>query len=149
MSSAWDRSTGVKLNAGLRLPIIALEYFAAGEALFSGEKNPEELHQFRLKTKHFRYTMELFESQYGARFGLLMKRLKPVQDALGEINDAATALAWMQQDDSPKAREYLTERIAKKSAGFEKYWKTIFNKAGERKRWQTVLAKPLRGTTEG
>ena len=81
-------------------------------------------------------------------FGALMKKLKPVQDALGEINDAATALGWMKESESAVAREYLIQRIAKKSAGFEEYWKKTFDKAGERARWQAVLARPLRGTKE-
>ena len=102
-----------------------------------------------MRTKHFRYTLELFEEQYGVRFAALMKKLKPVQDSLGEINDAATALAWMKTDESAQARTYLEQRIAKKSAGFEEYWSKVFDKPGERKRWQSVLAQPLRGTKEG
>ncbi len=149
MKSVWDSSAGVKENAALHLPGLAMEYFEAGAALFTGGNTPEELHRFRLRTKHFRYTMELFEGEYGVRFGALMKKLKPVQDALGEINDAATALMWMQEGEPAAAREFLSARIATKSAAFAEYWKKVFDKPGERKRWQTVLAQPLRGTKEG
>ncbi len=141
----WDSGAGVKENAALRLPEIADAYFIAGDGLFTGAQTPEELHEFRLKTKHFRYTLELFEEQYGFRFSLLMKRLKPVQDALGDINDAATALHWMQDGESGAAREYLTARIEDKSKAFEKYWRSAFQKKGERERWAAVLSRPLRG----
>lgn len=145
VSSRWDGGLEVNENAAIQLPALALEYFGAGDKLFSGSKTPEELHQFRLKTKHFRYTLELFEEQYGFRFSTLMKRLKPVQDALGDINDAATALAWMQDGESGVATEYLTARITDKSGKFEKYWRTAFQKKGERERWAAILGRPLRG----
>ncbi len=141
MKVRWRGKLTVAENAATVLPKVAIEYFAAGEALFAGERKPKELHEFRLKTKHFRYTMELFEEHYGPRFMALMKRLKPVQDALGEINDAATALAWLKVDDSAEVKQFLAESITRKSARFEKYWKTVFDKPGERKRWVSVLGR--------
>ncbi len=141
MKSPWRGKLTVEENAAVALPKMAVAYFAAGSALWAGDKKPEELHAFRLKTKHFRYTLELFEETYGPAFGTLMKRLKPVQDALGEINDAATALAWLTPDDSAEVKAFLNARIAEKSAKFEKYWKGNFDKPGERKRWLTVLAR--------
>ncbi len=55
----------------------------------------------------------------------------------------------MKDGESPEARLYLSDRIAKKITVFEEYWKMVFDKAGERKRWTTVLSRPLRGTKEG
>ncbi len=141
MKVRWRGKLTVEENAAALLPKVAIRYFVSGSALFAGKQKPEELHEFRLKTKHFRYTMELFEEHYGPRFLALMKRLKPVQDALGEINDAATALAWLKVDDSAEVKQFLAERITAKSARFEKYWKTVFDKPGERKRWITVLGR--------
>ena len=128
-------------NAATVLPRLAVEYFEAGAALFESDRKPEELHAFRLKTKHFRYTMELFEEHYGPKFGVLMERLKPVQDALGEINDATTTLAWLAEGDSADVMRFLLARIAEKTARFEKSWKTVFDKPGERERWVAVLGR--------
>lgn len=141
MKSPWRGKLSVEESAAVALPELALAYFAAGSALGEGAQKPEELHKFRLKTKHFRYTLELFEETYGPAFGTLLKRLKPVQDALGEINDAATALAWLGRDDSTEVKAFLTTRIADQSARFEKHWKEIFDKPGARKHWVTVLGK--------
>jgi CHAD domain-containing protein len=142
MSVGWKGKGDVDETAARMLPRIAKEYFQAGEAVLAGGKSPEELHAFRLRTKHFRYTLELFEARYGRRFGALLKRLKPVQEALGDINDVATALAWLRPDESPAATEFLQKRIVSKRKRFEQYWKTVFDKDGERIRWATVLAKP-------
>lgn len=149
MSAAWKGKVRVDECVAGVLPAVANEYFAAGEALFAGSKSPQEMHEFRLRTKHFRYTLELFEPRYGQKFSLLLKRLKPVQEALGDINDAATALAWLQPDESAKARQFLEKRIASKSKRFEQYWKTVFDKDGERVRWAKVLAQPLQTVVAG
>jgi len=138
----WAAKDSVRSNAGRVLPKIARAYFEAGTALFAGEKTPERLHEFRLRTKHFRYTLELFEEHYDARFATLLKRLKPVQEALGDINDAATALAWLAEEDAAAVKQRITDRIARQSARFERYWTTVFDKAGEQTRWLTVLAAP-------
>jgi len=142
MNAAWKGKAHVDECVAGVLPGVANEYFAAGEALFAGGKSPREMHEFRLRTKHFRYTLELFEPRYGQRFSALLKRLKPVQEALGDINDAATALAWLKPDESAKAQQFLKKRIASKSKRFEQYWKTVFDKNGERNRWAKVLAQP-------
>ncbi len=138
----WAAKDTVGSNAARQLPALATAYFEAGEALFSGEKKPEHLHEFRLKTKHFRYTLELFDEEYGASFAALLKRLKPVQEALGEINDAATALAWLGAEECATLKQWLTDRIMRKAARFERYWAAVFDKPGERERWVTVLAAP-------
>ena len=148
MSAAWKGKVRVDECVAGVLPGVANEYFAAGEALFAGGKSPQEMHEFRLRTKHFRYTLELFEPRYGQKFSVLLKRLKPVQEALGDINDAATALAWLQPDESAKAKQFLEKRIASKSKRFEQYWKTVFDKDGERVRWAKVLSQPFQTVVE-
>ena len=67
------------------------KYWKASEKLLSKHLDFETLHKFRLRTKRYRYTLELFRDIDPAIDSELQK-LKPVQDLLGEINDCATAL---------------------------------------------------------
>ena len=148
MKHKWKPNDSVETNAAKQLPALALQYFEAGSHVLKTAAPPDELHQFRLLTKHFRYTLELFEKQYGRAFGALLKKLKPVQDALGEINDAATALSWLKEQESPPSRHFLADRIQQKIAAFQKYWKTTFDREGQRGHWAAVLSSP-RKTAEG
>ena len=48
---------------------------------------PEELHGFRLETKRFRYTLELFRPLYGPNLDRYLKALRELQGALGKVSD--------------------------------------------------------------
>ncbi len=138
VKAAWKKKVPVGENARVRLPAMALDYFEAGEQLFAEDGTPESLHRFRLRTKHFRYTLELFSDLYGPALGEQLERLKPVQDALGEINDCATTLAWL-NGTSAESQQFLKERMAKKSNAFKHHWRTKFDTPRERARWIRVL----------
>ncbi len=58
----------------------------------------EELHEVRKRTKRARYAAELATPTFGKPAKRLAKRLVQVQDELGELNDAATMLDWLEQD---------------------------------------------------
>src|SRR5580692_6953009 len=59
------RSKSASENARSILPKMARRYFEAGRKAIEGKRPPGELHAFRLKTKRFRYTLELFSPLYG------------------------------------------------------------------------------------
>src|SRR5689334_9355849 len=66
------------------------KYFDAGDQAFQGKISWEELHGFRLQSKRFRYTLELFEEFYGKPLQLRIQELKAIQNDLGDINDLVT-----------------------------------------------------------
>src|SRR5580698_2381850 len=74
-------------NARLVLPKMARKYFNAGRKAIEGKRPPDELHGFRLKTKQFRYTLELFRPVYGPNLDRYLKALRELQGALGKVSD--------------------------------------------------------------
>ena len=95
---AWESDQSIEDNLRRILPGLADEFFAAGRAAISEEASYQTLHKFRLQTKRFRYTLDLFERFYGAQMALGAKILKELQDRLGAINDCATTIDLLKRD---------------------------------------------------
>jgi len=133
----WAGEEAVEANARRVLPAMAREYFAAGRKIVSSEPDPAELHPFRLKTKQIRYTLEGFQGIYGESVTALLEKLKPVQDALGEVNDAVATRAEF--DLGKKFDGFLKKRAREKAKEFFKAWKKEFDVPGEEDKWVAEL----------
>jgi CHAD domain-containing protein len=94
------------------------------------------MHQFRLKTKRVRYTLELFETVYGDKTKPMMGSLKGLQAKLGAINDCATTLEMIRRDRG--AADAVRRLAGKREAEFRTYWKKHFGPRA-RVRWKAVL----------
>ncbi len=66
-------------------------------------------------------------------------RLKPVQDALGDVNDCVATRAVF--DPGKKFERFLKKRADKKAAKFYDVWTGQFDAAGEEEAWIEYLAK--------
>jgi len=86
----WEATKSVAANGRLVLPRLTARYLRAGKRLMDAELSPKELHNFRLKTKRFRYTLELFQPYYGASLEPRLEALRRIQQYLGAINDCRT-----------------------------------------------------------
>jgi CHAD domain-containing protein len=132
------------MNARMVLPMMAGEYFAAGRKMVAANREPKDLHPFRLATKRFRYTLEIFRDVYGPAMADRLKQLKPVQDALGAVNDC---VATREEFDSDrKFCDYLERRAVRKARDFYKSWINEFDAPGQEERWIRFLSrvpKPL------
>lgn len=136
----WDPVATAPANARANLPVLAGGYFAAGRKLLKGKHSHKVMHKFRLRTKHFRYTLELFRDVYGPGLEKRLALLKPVQDALGELNDCATA-AKLPGVDDPEVAAFLEKRMKKKIAQFASYWRETFDAPGAEEAWISYLAE--------
>jgi CHAD domain-containing protein len=127
----------VAANAREVLPKMARKYFQAGRDAVSAKRRPKELHGFRLQTKRFRYTLELFRPVYGPQMDRYLKALHELQGALGKISDYQAIQRVMPGDRVLKAqiRQALTRRV--KDLRHE--WRA-FDSEGELKRWRSYLA---------
>ncbi len=124
-------------NARRLLPRMIDELFQAGNRAARPGASHETMHQFRLKTKRVRYTLELFESVYGARTGRLLEWLKGLQEKLGAINDCAVTLGMIRSNRRVAA---AVRRLAKeRETEFRAYWKSGLGPRG-RTKWKAVLA---------
>ncbi len=124
-------------NARRILPKMLEDLFRAGNRAARPGASHETMHQFRLKTKRVRYTLELFEPVYGARLKPLIEWLKGLQEKLGAINDCAVTLEMIRGERGAAA---AVRRLARaRVEEFRIYWKRSFGPR-ERARWKAVLA---------
>ncbi|MBZ5596232.1 MAG: CHAD domain-containing protein [Acidobacteriia bacterium] len=139
----WNGSKSAEENASRKLPQLARTYFRAGRALFAAESTPESLHKFRLKSKRFRYTLELFQPCYGPGLEERLKLLRNIQDLLGEINDCVTTRKLVAQNQ-PAVSKFLERRMAVKKRALRSYWFQTFAAAGQENWWANYLARFVR-----
>ena len=142
----WDRHKSVSENASEKLPELARQYFEAGRALGT-DPSFEALHRFRLFTKRFRYTLELFRPCYGPGLNIRIEALGLVQQYLGDINDCATTEALaLARNDVPEAERAPLLRQVKELAGrrvakFRQHWDRDYAPARREQWWTDYLSR--------
>ena len=122
--------------AGRMLQAMTEDLFRAGQAAAEPDSSRQRMHQFRLKTKQVRYTLELFEPVCAKRTKEVMESLKGLQEKLGAINDCATTLEMVHRDRGAAAA--VRSLAAEREAEFRAYWKKHFGPR-EKVRWMAVL----------
>jgi len=137
MKPKWKSSRSLRENVRAVLPKLADEYFREGRKAADVKQSAKARHQFRIATKHFRYSLELFRPVYGASLDRRLKALRELQQSLGQMNDYRTILRFVNDDDTIRAK--LEKRIKAKSKEFRRLWKA-FDSRGQHKNWQAYLA---------
>ena len=127
----WEGHKSVAENASEKLPELARGFFEAGGGL-GPDASFKALHRFRLLTKRFRYTLELFRPCYGPGLERRIEALRTLQQYLGEINDCATTQALLvARDNLPEGeRDRLVCQVAElaksRIAKFHRHWQGDF-----------------------
>lgn len=133
----WKSSRSATQNARDALPRLVQKYFKAGRHAAAGKYSAKQLHGFRLKTKRFRYTLELFQPLYGQSLEKSLKSLHSLQGVLGKISDYATIRDLLKGD---KAIEASLDRATKRKVReFQIMW-AEFDAEGQLERWETLLS---------
>ncbi len=93
-------------------------------------KDEQEFHQLRVLGKKLRYAMELLAEAFPDEFrSILYPTIKEVQDRLGELNDLATARAWLskklESSDHPNETAAWRRLLAKEEARVARARKTF------------------------
>jgi CHAD domain-containing protein len=141
----FDEAKTVARNARLQLTKASQFYFKAGRETFGGDATPGELHAFRLQTKRFRYTLELFRPVYGPTLERMIGSLRRTQQLLGEVNDCEAARKLVLANGDRRSLQVrrvlkmLDQRQAEKTAGLGRLW-LEFDRAGAAARWLNYLA---------
>jgi CHAD domain-containing protein len=144
----WDAEKTASANAALKLPALAAAYFQAGRELVGGNASFDALHRFRLETKRFRYTVELFRPCYGAALDERLAALEKIQDLLGEINDGVTAQELLGRERRSLA-PLLERHIAQKRRELNRYWRDSFDAAGRERWWSDYLERFAKEESDG
>ena len=139
----WNGSATAGENAVAGLPGLARKYFRAGRILLRGTPSPATLHRFRLETKRFRYTIELFRLCYGPGLDLRLEKLREIQVHLGEISDCSATIELLDRADAPFAA-FLKRRMAAKIGALHTYWQETFDAAGQEIWWMHYLKRFVR-----
>ena len=138
--SYWKKSVGLRANLQLRVPEIVSAWFADGRAALAEGVSWEQMHAFRLRTKRFRYSLELLRPAYGPGLDRKIKSLKKLQDYLGEINDAVVTEELIRDlPKSAKAQEELKEKATKLGKRLRAHWQEHFEPPLEEQRWIRYL----------
>jgi CHAD domain-containing protein len=137
MKPKWKQSLNTSRNARAVLPKLVDKYFQAGRKAAGATGSAKALHQFRIATKRFRYSLELFRPVYGASLERRLKALRELQQSLGQINDYRTILKFVPNDEALQAK--LQNAIKRKSKEFRARWK-VFDLGPQLKNWKAYLA---------
>lgn len=139
-ASAWKPAEPAARNASVVLPQIVRDYFQTGRKL-DRDSSAKAMHRFRLKTKHLRYTLEAFASLYGPGFKTRLAQLRPIQNALGELNDCEVLLAEIGSRVSTGVKDFVTRRADEKRREFLRYWRQEFDAENQHKKWEIYLTR--------
>jgi hypothetical protein len=143
----FDDSASAPACASALLPEMFKFYLAQGRKVAGHSPDAAAIHGFRLETKAFRYTLELFRPCYGPGLERRLAYLKEVQNHLGAISDYAATrklLAASLPAQSPerlKLERILTQRARRKWAEFDRYWRLTFDTPAEERRWLNYLSR--------
>jgi CHAD domain-containing protein len=131
-------SKSAAVNARALLPELLANYFKAGRKAAEGKPSLKKLHGFRLATKQFRYSLELFRPLYGAGLDKKLTALSGLQGVLGKMSDYRSVRTLLAGD---KALEAKIDRATKKQLkAFHEQW-AAFDSGGQFKRWRVYLEK--------
>ncbi len=125
-------------NARTVLPKMARKYFEAGRQALHHKTPPEELHRFRIATKRFRYSLELFQPVYGPGLKRYIQGLRRLQSTLGDISDNRTIAALLDRDKALNAK--LQQGLRRKLKQLRQQW-NAFDSEGELDRWKAYLGR--------
>jgi CHAD domain-containing protein len=143
----WDDSATAGQNARLKLPSLVQSFFRTGRKVADPSSSEAALHQFRLRAKRLRYTLEFFRFYYGPGLERRLAVLREIQGCLGEISDCAVTRELTARTLAPRSAErqqadrFLRGRARRKAAQFRRYWREVVDVPGEERRWRNYLSR--------
>ncbi len=138
----WRAKLDVGANLRRRLPKMAAKYFRRGRRALDGDRGWDNIHQFRLATKRFRYTLELFRTEYGPGLGKKIEDLRHIQTQLGDANDCIVTSGML--EPLPGTEELRAQLAAKADAKLNKlrlWWRANLGAEGAEERWIGYLQR--------
>ncbi len=132
--------TTIETTAQRMLPRMAKDFLRGGDEVAVPNISPEKLHQFRIASKKFRYTLELFTPLYGPTIHAWLDQIKAVQTLLGDFNDCETVRAMIARWPGSKAVDgQLKKRQQRKMEEFARQWHERLADPENVRRWTGYL----------
>ncbi|MEQ1886878.1 MAG: CHAD domain-containing protein [Bryobacteraceae bacterium] len=145
VAGPWRIDMDVASNASAFLPQMCDEFFSAGSAAIEAKEDYKLLHQFRLRGKRLRYTLELFRNCYSRGMEQRLRQLRGLQDKLGEINDCLSTMELIARD--AVAVRQVQSILAQRDRALTHHWQQHFP-PGTREKWNRWLSRPIPAVTE-
>src|ERR1700674_3859583 len=122
--------TGTAESSAQRtLRSLGKRFFKSGEQAATGSSG-EELHEFRIFAKKFRYSLELFAPVYRSNLEHQIDQIKELQSLLGAINDYHTVSAMVSElREQSELKAELKRSQRQKTQKFRKIWAERFSRA--------------------
>ena len=125
------------------LYLMAEDFFDRGSRAAQSKVSEDDLHQFRIACKKFRYTLEMFVAVYQNELKQGLMKIERVQSLLGDINDCEAARSLLSAfEGSESVLASLKKRQRKRIAEFQKYWVSTFGREGQKRAWKDLLSHP-------
>jgi CHAD domain-containing protein len=140
----WNRRKDAVENVRVALPRLVKAYFALGRKIVHGKVSETRLHEFRLATKRFRYTLEMFVPLYGPGLESRLKHVRKIQQALGDVQDCETVRGLDPVKNHTKLVAWIEKRLESKKTGFQKLWDAEFGSREVEKKWADYLQRYAR-----
>ena len=138
----WKAKSDLATNLRLRMPEMVRSWFTEGDHAVQPDRPYEEIHHFRLLTKRFRYTLEIFRQAYGPSLERMIEQLRELQTLLGDLNDCvATSRLLADVPGSDAARVRLDRKAVRKAAELRALWAKEFAGSQRRGRWERYLVR--------
>ena len=138
----WSDELDVTANLRRRLPKLARKYFSRSRYALAKKRGWDEIHEFRLATKRFRYTLELFRPEYGPGLEKRIDELKQVQKLLGDANDCmVTATLLEPLPDTAELRAELAATAESKLNKLRSWWRANLASKAAEERWVLYLRR--------
>ncbi|HLW72333.1 MAG TPA: CHAD domain-containing protein [Candidatus Binataceae bacterium] len=134
-------SATVLTRAPILLRPVARAAERAGVRL-AADSPPTVFHNLRTRLKRMRYAVEMLEPMAGKRTAKTLKKLRALQEELGELQDLVTTSAWLRDFVSGAAlppetliatgalMQYLNQRRAQVAVHAFRRWKKFAHSAG-------------------
>jgi len=142
-ASAAEKQTPpgtVEETAMRKLPRMAKEFFDRGRKSAGASGSAEKLHEFRITTKKFRYTLELLSPLYGPTLAARLERIRNMQALLGGINDCATVRQMVSRwSGGAGVDAELRKKQRKQTKEFQRQWTEEFGGPEKIQLWMDYL----------
>jgi len=138
----WKSRQNLRSNLRARIPSIVDDYFAAGRDALAAGTAWEQMHRFRVLTKRFRYTLEIFRPAYGPGLDKRIESLRDLQTLLGEINDCVATISMLSSIEGTEAiRQQFAAKAEGKAEKLRALWNVRFQVPGRKESWKRYLTQ--------
>jgi CHAD domain-containing protein len=140
MKKLWKGRKTLRENLQRRLPQLTRDYYAAGRTALTPGTSWDDMHQFRLASKRFRYTLELFRPAYGPGLEAKIEAIKKIQTYLGDINDCIVTSAMLEKFPATEdIRGKLSAKADDLTTRLRVFWVKRFDAPGQEEMWVRYL----------